>query len=62
MYNENTQNKMYSKNTLDKQQKYFNKRVSGARVVRVDGTFCTEKNRIPTFQLTLHHHGMCCIA
>ena len=48
---------MYNKNTWDKQQKYFNKRLCGARVVTqnaygiwVDGAFCTRKQN-PDFSI-----------
>ena len=60
--------KMYNQNTQDKQQKYFDKRLCGARVITenayemLKGRWCFlyKKNRMPTFQLM--YVVMACIA
>ena len=51
-------------------KKYFNKRLCRARVVtentygmlKCRWHFLYNKNRVSTFQFTLRHHGMYCIA
>ena len=53
--------KTYYVNTRDEQQKYFNKRLCGPRVITEKSAFYTKKTITSTFQLTLRHHDMYCI-
>ena len=63
--------KTYNVNTRDEQQKYFNKRLCGARVITENAygmltgrwrLLYKKKNIMSTFELTLRHHSMYCIA
>ena len=62
--------KMYNQNTQDKQQKYFDKRLCGARVITENAyemlkgrwRFLYKKKQNADFSTYVRRHGMYCIA